>query len=79
MLVDNHARKDIQDAQAASYGESGGVSLKEIPTLLKMAADAGAGNYDKARIEFRKILGLHSGNSDAKEGLHKLDLIQKGH
>jgi hypothetical protein len=76
--VDNHARKDIQDAQAASYDESGGVSLKEIPTLLKMAqADAGAGNYDKARIEFRKILGLQPGNSDAKEGLHKLDLIQK--
>ncbi len=54
------------------------MSQKEIPTLLKMAqADAGAGDYDKARIEFRKILGLQPGNQDAKEGLHKLDLIQK--
>jgi hypothetical protein len=76
--VDNRVRKDAPETPAPSYEESGGVSQKEIPTLLKMAqADAGAGNYDKARIEFRKILGLQPGNQDAKEGLHKLDLIQK--
>ena len=76
--VDNRPRKDVPEAPASSYEESGGVSQKEIPTLLKMAqADAGAGDYDKARIEFRKILGLQPGNQDAKEGLHKLDLIQK--
>jgi hypothetical protein len=76
--VDNRVRKDVSETPTVSYEESGGVSQKEIPILLKMAqADAGAGNYDKARIEFRKILGLQPGNQDAKEGLHKLDLIQK--
>lgn len=66
------------DAAAAYPEESGGVSQKDIPTLLKMAqADAGAGNYDKARNEFRKILGLQPNNQDAKDGLHKLDIIQK--
>ena len=76
--VDNRVKKDVLETPTSSYEESGGVSQKEIPTLLKMAqADAGAGNYDKARIEFRKILGLQPGNQDAKEGLHKLDLIQK--
>ena len=76
--VDNRVRKDVPETPTSSYDELGGVSQKEIPTLLKMAqADAGAGNYDKARIEFRKILGLQPGNQDAKEGLHKLDLIQK--
>jgi hypothetical protein len=76
--VDNRVKKDVLETPTSSYEESGGVSQKEIPTLLKMAqADAGAGNYGKARIEFRKILGLQPGNQDAKEGLHKLDLIQK--
>lgn len=79
-LPDNHVKKDIAETPAPYYEESGGVSQKEIPTLLKMAqADAGAGDYDKARTEFRKILGLQPGNQDAKEGLHKLDLIQKDH
>jgi hypothetical protein len=77
--VDTRAKKDVPETTTPYSEESGGVSQKEIPTLLKMAqADAGAGNYDKARIEFRKIQGLQPGNQDAKEGLHKLDLIQKG-
>jgi Flp pilus assembly protein TadD len=54
------------------------VSLKDIPVLLRMAQqDAGAGNYAKARTEYRKILGLQPNNPDARDGLHKLDIIQK--
>lgn len=71
-------RNDIAETTAAYPDESGGVSQKDIPLLLKMAQhDAGAGNYDKARTEYRKILGLQPGNSDAKDGLHKLDIIQQ--
>lgn len=56
--------------------ESGGMTQKDIPALLRMAQqDAGAGNYEKARSEFRKILQLQPSNADAREGLHKLDLI----
>ena len=76
--IDYRGKKDIPETPAPYNDGSGGVSQKDIPALLKMAqADAGAGNYDKARTEFRKILGLQSGNPDAKEGLHKLDIIQK--
>jgi hypothetical protein len=76
--IDYRGKKDIPETPAPYNDESGGVSQKDIPALLKMAqVDAGAGNYDKARTEFRKILGLQPGNPDAKEGLHKLDIIQK--
>jgi hypothetical protein len=76
--VDYRGKKDVPETPASYNDESGGVSQKDIPALLKMAqGDAGAGNYDKARTEFRKILGLQPGNPDAKEGLHKLDIIQK--
>ena len=77
-FVDNRVKKDIPETTSSYNDESGGVSQKDIPALLRMAqADAGAGNYDKARTEFRKILGLQPGNQDAREGLHKLDIIQK--
>ena len=78
--VENRVKKEIQETPAPYNEESGGVSQKDVPALLKMAqADAGAGNYDKARTEFRKILGLQRDNQDAREGLHKLDIIQKDH
>jgi hypothetical protein len=56
--------------------ESGGFTLKDLPQLLKMAqTDAGAGNYAKAKREYQKVLSLQPNNQDAKDGLHKLDLI----
>jgi hypothetical protein len=77
-VSEENRAKSVTLEEPPAYAESGGVSLKDIPVLIKMAQqDAGAGNYDKARTEYRKVLGLQPGNPDAKEGLHKLDLIQK--
>jgi len=57
--------------------EFGGLSQNDVPTLLKLARDdAGAGRYDKARSEFKKILQLQPNNQDAKDGLRRLDLIK---
>jgi hypothetical protein len=57
--------------------ELGGLSQNDVPTLLRLARDdAGAGKYDKARSEYKKILQLQPGNQDAKEGLRRLDLIK---
>jgi len=57
--------------------EVGGLSRKDIPQLLKMARkNAGEGRYDDARIAYRKILQLQPDNQDARDGLHKLDLIK---
>ncbi|GEM_PF-3012540 len=77
--LDNRVKSQTTPELAPSFSdESGGVSLKDIPVLLRMAQqDAGAGNYNKARTEYRKILGLQPNNQDAKDGLHKLDIIQK--
>jgi hypothetical protein len=56
--------------------EIGGFSQKDIPELLRMAqSDAGAGNYEKAKAEYKKVLLLQPGNQDAKDGMHRLDLI----
>lgn len=56
--------------------EIGGFSQKDIPELLRMAqSDAGAGNYEKAKTEYKKVLLLQPGNQDAKDGMHRLDLI----
>ena len=56
--------------------ESGGFTLKDVPQLLKMAqTDAGAGDYAKAKREYQKVLSLQPNNQEAKDGLHKLDLI----
>jgi hypothetical protein len=72
---ENASQKDSD--QTTPVLDSGGMTQKDIPMLLKMAQqDAGAGNYDKARSEFRKILQLQPNNLDAKEGLHKIDLIR---
>jgi len=57
--------------------EFGGLSQNDVPTLLRLARDdAGAGKYDKARSEYKKILQLQPSNQDAKEGLRRLDLIK---
>ncbi|MGO8794165.1 MAG: hypothetical protein ACLQLC_05030 [Candidatus Sulfotelmatobacter sp.] len=54
-----------------------GFSPKDIQTLLQVAQnDLGAGNYDKARREYGIVARLQPGNPDAKQGLHRLDIIQ---
>jgi hypothetical protein len=77
--LDNRAKnKKETPEQPETYDDSGGVSQKDIPALLGMAQrDAGAGNYDKAKREYKKILSLQPGNQEAKDGLHRLDLIQQ--
>jgi hypothetical protein len=56
--------------------EIGGISQKDIPGLLRMAlSDAGAGNYEKAKTEYKKVLLLQPGNQEAKDGMRRLDLI----
>jgi len=58
--------------------EYGGFSQKDIPKLLEFAqADTQKGDYPKARREYSTILKLQPKNQDAKDGLHKLDLIQR--
>lgn len=53
-------------------------SKSDIAQLSRMAQSAlGAGRYDDARAAYRKILQLQPENQEAKEGLHKIDLIQK--
>lgn len=77
--LDNRAKnKKETPEEPEAYDDSGGVSQKDIPALLRMAQrDAGAGNYDKAKREYKKILSLQPGNQEAKDGLHRLDLIQQ--
>jgi len=77
--LDNRAKnKKENPEEPQTYDDSGGVSQKDIPALLGMAQrDAGAGNYDKAKREYKKILSLQPGNQDARDGLHRLDLIQQ--
>jgi len=77
--LDNRAKnKKETPEQPETYDDSGGVSQKDIPALLGMAQrDAGAGNYDKAKREYKKILSLQPGNQEAKDGLRRLDLIQQ--
>ena len=76
---DNRATNKKETAvEPEVYDDSGGVSQKDIPALLGMAQrDAGAGNYDKAKREYKKILSLQPGNQEAKDGLRRLDLIQQ--
>jgi len=71
-------KKENPEEEPQAYDDSGGVSQKGIPALLGMAQrDAGAGNYDKAKREYKKILSLQPGNQEAKDGLRRLDLIQQ--
>jgi hypothetical protein len=70
-------KKDSPEPPPPLIEESGGLSQNDVPTLLRLAReDAGAGNYDKARSEYRKILQLQPNNQDAKDGLRRLDLIK---
>jgi hypothetical protein len=77
--LDNSAKnKKENPEEPQAYDDSGGVSQKDVPALLGMAQrDAGAGNYDKAKREYKKILSLQPGNQEAKNGLRRLDLIQQ--
>jgi hypothetical protein len=55
-----------------------GMTQKDIPRLLQWArSDAGNGNYSKAAQEYRVILQLQPYNSDAKEGLRKIQVAQR--
>jgi hypothetical protein len=67
----------VQPQPAPALGVSEGLSQNDVPTLLRLAReDMGAGRYDKARREFKKILQLQPGSQDAKDGLRRLDLIK---
>ena len=76
---DNHVKNNKENAEEPeAYADSGGVSQKDIPALLGMAQrDAGAGNYDRAKREYKKILSLQPSNQEAKDGLRRLGLIQQ--
>ena len=55
-----------------------GMTQKDISRLLQWArSDAGNGNYAKAAQEYRVILQLQPYNSDAKEGLRKIQVAQQ--
>ena len=80
--LDNHVKNKKENSENSeepeAYGDSGGVSQKDIPALLGMAQrDAGAGNYDRAKREYKKILSLQPSNQEAKDGLRRLGLIQQ--
>lgn len=54
-----------------------GMTAKDIPNLLQMArTDAGSGNYDKARREYRIVLELQPNNAEAREGLRRVDVAE---
>jgi hypothetical protein len=76
---DIHVKSNKENAEEPeAYADSGGVSQKDIPALLGMAQrDAGAGNYDRAKREYKKILSLQPSNQEAKDGLRRLGLIQQ--
>jgi len=70
-------RKDNAAQVPQVVEEFGGLTQNDVPTLLRLGReDMGAGRYDKARSEFKKILQLQPGNQDAKDGLRRLDLIK---
>ncbi|HTT19245.1 MAG TPA: hypothetical protein VMG82_09885 [Candidatus Sulfotelmatobacter sp.] len=54
-----------------------GMTQRDIPRLLQWArSDAGNGNYLKAAQEYRVILQLQPNNSEAREGLRKIQVAQ---
>jgi hypothetical protein len=79
--ADNRA-KNRKDTKATPeepdlIEESGGLSQNDIPKLLDFAnTDTGNGKYERARLEYRKVLKLQPNNQEAKDGLRKLDRIQ---
>jgi hypothetical protein len=77
--VDNRAKKkQTPPAEQDAAEESGGLSVGDIPLLLNGALkDVGDGKYDSARLKYRKVQNLQPSNQAAKDGLKKLDKIQK--
>jgi hypothetical protein len=80
-LSENRAksRKDTKETAVEPdlIEESGGLSQNDIPKLLEFAkTDTGNGKYERARLEYRKVLKLQPNNQEAKDGLKKLDRIQ---
>jgi len=66
--------------QAGKPVEQGtfGFLPQDIPFLLrKAAADAGAGRYDDARREYNIVRQFDPNNAIAKEGLRKLELLNR--
>lgn len=85
MPVDKTAKdkdtiKKPEDAPIQGFEGSNtydGMTQKDISRLLQWArSDAGNGNYLKAAQEYRVVLQLQPNNSDAKEGLRKIQLAQ---
>jgi hypothetical protein len=77
---DNAAKKPEDTPIVGFEGNStyDGMTQKDIPRLLQWArSDAGNGNYAKAAQEYRVILQLQPYNSDAKEGLRKIQVAQQ--
>jgi hypothetical protein len=77
---DNAAKKPEETPIVGFEGNStyDGMTQKDIPRLLQWArSDAGNGNYAKAAQEYRVILQLQPYNSDAKEGLRKIQVAQQ--
>jgi type IV secretory pathway VirB10-like protein len=76
----DHAKKPEDTPIQGFEGNStyDGMTQKDIPRLLQWArSDAGNGNYAKAAQEYRVILQLQPYNSDAKEGLRKIQVAQQ--
>jgi hypothetical protein len=77
---DNAAKKPEDTPIVGFEGNStyDGMTQKDISRLLQWArSDAGNGNYAKAAQEYRVILQLQPYNSDAKEGLRKIQVAQQ--
>ncbi len=73
----NNTQDGAEEPAVGAAEESGGLSQNDIPKLLEFAnTDTGNGRYDKARLEYRKVLKLQPNNQEAKDGLRKLDRIQ---
>jgi hypothetical protein len=77
---DNAAKKPEDTPIVGFEGNNtyDGMTQKDISRLLQWArSDAGNGNYAKAAQEYRVILQLQPYNSDAKEGLRKIQVAQQ--
>jgi hypothetical protein len=72
------ALKGSNQTQPSAVDDIGGLSKDDIPVLLSRARSAmGGGRYEDARNAFRKILQLQPDNQEAKDGLHRIDLIRQ--
>jgi hypothetical protein len=77
-LKGSNQTKTQNSSQPLVGDDIGGLSKDDLPVLLSQARSAmGAGRYEDARIAFRKILQLQPENQEAKDGLHRIDLIRQ--